>query len=92
MAKDFKGELIVTENGIATSDDERRCQFIKEAVAAVYGARDAGVPVKGYLHWSLLDNFEWQAGFGKTFGLIAVDRKNQKRYPKQSLSGRLLPP
>lgn len=85
VAKDFKGELIVTENGIATSDDERRCQFIKEAVAAVYGARDAGVPVKGYLHWSLLDNFEWQAGFGKTFGLIAVDRKNQKRYPKQSL-------
>ena len=86
VAKEFKGELIVTENGIATGDDERRCAFIKEAVAAVYSAREDGVPVNGYLHWSLLDNFEWQAGFGKTFGLIAVDRKTQKRYPKQSLA------
>ena len=85
VSKEFKGDLIVTENGIATSDDERRCQFIREAVAAVFSAREDGVPVKGYLHWSLLDNFEWQAGFGKTFGLIAVDRKTQKRHPKQSL-------
>lgn len=85
VSKDFKGDLIVTENGIATSDDERRCQFIREAVAAVFSAREDGVPVKGYFHWSLLDNFEWQAGFGKTFGLIAVDRKTQKRHPKQSL-------
>ena len=85
VSKEFKGDLIVTENGIATSDDERRCQFIREAVAAVFSAREDGVPVKGYFHWSLLDNFEWQAGFGKTFGLIAVDRKTQKRHPKQSL-------
>lgn len=85
VSKEFKGDLIVTENGIATSDDERRCQFIWEAVAAVFSAREDGVPVKGYFHWSLLDNFEWQAGFGKTFGLIAVDRKTQKRHPKQSL-------
>jgi len=42
--------------------------------------------VAGYLHWSLLDNFEWQAGYAKTFGLIAVDRKTQKRHPKESLS------
>ena len=86
VARDFKGELIVTENGIATSDDERRCEFIREAVAAVESARKSGIPVHGYLHWSLLDNFEWQAGFGKTFGLIAVDRATQKRYPKESLS------
>ena len=86
VAKEFKGELIVTENGIATDDDERRCAFIREAVAAVYNAREDGVPVNGYFHWSLLDNFEWQAGFEKTFGLIAVDRATQKRYPKQSLS------
>ena len=85
VSKEFKGDLIVTENGIATSDDERRCQFIRDAVAAVFSAREDGVPVKGYFHWSLLDNFEWQAGFGKTFGLIAVDRKTQKRHPKQSL-------
>lgn len=39
----------------------------------------------GYLHWSLLDNFEWQLGYEKTFGLIAVDRDTQTRYPKESL-------
>ncbi|MBO6039892.1 MAG: family 1 glycosylhydrolase, partial [Oscillospiraceae bacterium] len=85
VAQSFKGELIVTENGIATSDDERRCAFIREAVDSVIAARNAGVPVTGYMHWSLLDNFEWQAGYGKTFGLIAVDRKTQTRYPKESL-------
>ena len=42
--------------------------------------------MKAYFHWSLLDNFEWQKGFSKTFGLIAVDRETQKRYPKESLT------
>lgn len=85
VAKEYHGELIVTENGIATSDDGRRCEFICEALDGVMAAKSSGVPVTGYLHWSLLDNFEWQAGFGKTFGLIAVDRKTQIRYPKESL-------
>ncbi len=85
VAKEFKNELIVTENGIATSDDARRCEFIKEAVAGVLAAREEGVPVTGYFYWSLLDNFEWQAGYDKTFGLIKVDRATQKREPKQSL-------
>jgi len=85
VAKEFPGELIVTENGIATDNDARRCDFIREAFAGVMAAREAGVPVKGYLYWSLLDNFEWQAGFGKTFGVIAVDRITQARYPKDSL-------
>lgn len=86
VAKEYHGNLIVTENGIATSDDARRCEFIREAFAGVMEAKAEGVPVKGYLHWSLLDNFEWQAGYGKTFGLIAVDRKTQTRYPKESLN------
>lgn len=86
VAKAFKGELIVTENGLATDDDERRCEFIREAFAGVMEARKAGAPVIGYLYWSLLDNFEWQAGFGKTFGVIAVDRTTQTRYPKESLT------
>lgn len=93
VAKDYHGDLIVTENGIATSNDIRRCEFICEACAGIMAAKAEGVPVKGYLHWSLLDNFEWQAGFGKTFGLIAVDRKTQIRYPKESLSilGKCMP-
>ena len=85
VAKDYSGELIVTENGIATENDARRSEFIKEAVSGVMAAKADGVNVSGYLHWSLLDNFEWQAGYGKTFGLIAVDRSNQKRHPKDSL-------
>lgn len=86
VAGDFKKELIVTENGIATADDARRCAFIKEAFAGVQQAKAEGIPVSGYCYWSLLDNFEWQAGYGKTFGLIAVDRKTQTRYPKESLA------
>lgn len=85
VAKDFSGELIVTENGISTDDDDRRCDFLREAFSAVQSAKVDRVNVKGYLCWSLLDNFEWQAGYCKTFGLIAVDRKTQTRYPKKSL-------
>lgn len=85
VAKDFHGELLVTENGLATSDDNRRCAFIREAVAGVLAAREGGIPVNGYFYWSLLDNFEWQAGYSKTFGLIGVDRETQERHPKDSL-------
>ncbi len=85
VAKEFPGELMVTENGIAATDDKERCTFIPTAVEGVLKAREEGVNVTGYMHWSLLDNFEWQAGFDKQFGLIAVDRKTQKRCPKESL-------
>ncbi|WP_390407094.1 glycoside hydrolase family 1 protein [Lacticaseibacillus jixiensis] len=85
VAKDFKQPLIVTENGIATDDDERRCTFLKEAAQSIQVAIDAGVPVHGYFCWSLLDNFEWQKGFAKHFGVVAVDRKTQVRHPKRSL-------
>ena len=86
VAKDYKGDIIVTENGIATSDDSRRVEFIHRVLAGVEGCIADGIPVKGYCHWSLLDNFEWQKGFSMTFGLIAVDRKTQTRYPKESLA------
>jgi len=86
VAKEFPRELMVTENGIGTDNDQRRCEFIREAFSGVMAAKAEGVPVTGYLHWSLLDNFEWQAGYSKTFGLIAVDRKTQTRYPKESLT------
>ncbi|WP_434352065.1 glycoside hydrolase family 1 protein [Trichococcus flocculiformis] len=86
VAESFKGELLVTENGIGTADDERRVQFIDTALAGVKNCIADGIPVHGYMHWSLLDNFEWQKGYSMTFGLIAVDRQTQKRYPKRSLS------
>lgn len=87
VAEDFHGDLIVTENGIATADDTRRVAFIQQALAGVQRCLDDGLPVKGYFHWSLMDNFEWQKGFAMQFGLIAVDRAHgQTRAPKPSLA------
>lgn len=85
VSRYYQGELIVTENGLATDDDSRRCTFVEKALQSVLDAKKDGVPVSGYCYWSLLDNFEWQAGYGKTFGLIAVDRNTQTRFPKESL-------
>ena len=84
--EDFKGDLIVTENGIATSDDTRRVAFIETALQGVQRCIADGIPVKGYCHWSLMDNFEWQKGYEMTFGLIAVNRETQERTPKPSLA------
>ena len=86
VAKDFKNDLIVTENGTAMADDSRRCEFIKTAVAGVKNCIDDGIPVKGYFYWSLMDNFEWQKGYAMQFGLVAVDRKTMERTPKPSLA------
>lgn len=86
VAEDFKGSIYVTENGIATADDNRRKAFIDTALMGVHSCINDNIPVKGYFHWSLLDNFEWQKGYAMTFGLIAIDRQNgQKRIPKPSL-------
>ena len=82
----FPGDLIVTENGVATADDTRRVEYIRRALADIQSCVDDGIPVKGYCYWSLMDNFEWQKGFAMQFGLIAVDRTTQKRTPKESLA------
>ena len=79
-------DIIITENGVGIADDERRCAFIRTAMEGVQNCLADGIPVKGYMHWSLMDNFEWQKGFSMTFGLIAVDRSTQKRTPKPSLA------
>lgn len=76
--------ILVTENGLATEDDSQRARFIAGATASVLEARSNGVPVIGYLHWSLLDNFEWFAGYGPKFGLVAVDRTSFERTIKPS--------
>ena len=86
VAQDFHGDLIVTENGIATADDTRRVAFIETALAGVQNCIADGIPVKGYFHWSLMDNFEWQKGYAMNFGLIAVNRETMGRTPKPSLA------
>ena len=85
VAEDFHGDLIVTENGIATADDTRRVAFIQQALSGVQRCITDGLPIKGYLHWSLMDNFEWQKGYSMNFGLIAVNRATMARTPKPSL-------
>lgn len=84
VSKHHDKPIMITENGIATSDDSRRIAFIDRALTGVQACIAEGVPVIGYMHWSLLDNFEWQLGFSKTFGLIEVDRSTQERKPKAS--------
>jgi beta-glucosidase len=76
--------IYVTESGVATHDDARRIAFIDQALDGVRQCLDEGIAVHGYLYWSLLDNFEWTAGYGVPFGLVAVDRKTFKRTPKPS--------
>ena len=83
--------VIVTENGIATRDDGLRREFLREHALVIAHAHAAGVPVQGYFHWSLLDNFEWLEGFRPRFGLFEVDYATgaRRRRPSADLFARL---
>ncbi len=76
--------LMITENGIATDDDALRRRFLLQHVAAAGEAIARGVKLVGYLHWSLIDNFEWAFGTTPKFGLAAVDYVTQARSPRPS--------
>jgi beta-glucosidase len=76
--------LVVTEHGVATDDDAERVEFIDGGLRAIHGELAAGVPVRGYIHWSLMDNFEWARGYAPRFGLIGVDRKTLERTVRPS--------
>ena len=77
--------IIITENGIATSDDVRRIDYTQAALDSVRAAMNDGADVRGYFHWTLLDNYEW-GRYAPTFGLVAVDRATFARHPKPSLA------
>jgi beta-glucosidase len=77
--------LVVTENGTATAYDACRVAFTAEAFDSLEAALEDGVDVRGYLHWSVLDNDEW-GSYGPTFGLVAVDRVTFQRAPRPSLA------
>lgn len=85
--------ILITENGIPVPDgldwdgrvrDYRRIRYLRDNLAQMHKAMDEGVPVKGYFHWSLLDNFEWSHGYGPRFGLVYVDYASHKRTIKES--------
>ena len=71
--------IIITENGLADSQDEQRQWWITQTLLAMQKAMANGVQLEGYLHWSLLDNFEWDKGKWPRFGLVATDYKTGKR-------------
>jgi beta-glucosidase len=82
--KKYNLPVMITENGVCVSDDAIRWEYIAGHLRYMHKAMKQGVPVTGYLYWSLLDNFEWDKGFGPRFGLINVDYKTQQRTVRES--------
>jgi beta-glucosidase len=83
--KHFNKPIIITEHGIADSEDTERADFIRDSLVEVHKTIREGLDVRGYMYWSLTDNFEWDKGFWPQFGLVAVDLKNNfKRSIKKS--------
>ncbi len=76
--------IIVMESGLADKDDRLRQQFISDHLKWLFQAKQEGVPVKGYLHWSLVDNFEWQEGRTPRFGLVEMDYEKIEPKPRPS--------
>jgi beta-glucosidase len=84
LSEDFRLPILITENGVADEDDELRSGFLVDHLRAVVQAIGDGADVRGYLHWTGFDNFEWLEGYGARFGLVAVDRATLERRPKPS--------
>ncbi|MDD5432961.1 MAG: glycoside hydrolase family 1 protein [Candidatus Omnitrophica bacterium] len=82
--KKYNLPIIITENGICTEDDSLRWDYISEHLKMVHRALKDGIKVKGYIYWSLMDNFEWDKGFSHRFGLISIDYNNFARTIRQS--------
>lgn len=75
----YKKPIIITENGLADATDESRQKWITKTIVGMQAAMENGVDLQGYIHWSLLDNFEWSYGIWPRFGLAAVDYSTGKR-------------
>lgn len=84
LSEKYKKPILITENGLADDDDHYRKWWLTQTIVGMQRALEHGVDLIGYLHWSLLDNFEWDKGFWPKFGLVAVDRRNMKRTIKPS--------
>jgi beta-glucosidase len=81
---ELKIPVYVTENGVCDSADLLRPRYLLDHVAAVHDAIRLGADVRGYFHWSLIDNFEWAEGYSAKFGLLEIDRNTQRRTPRES--------
>ena len=82
--KKYRKPIYITENGIANARDDMRQDFIRQHLQWTKKAIDAGVDVRGYFYWSLIDNYEWADGYGPLFGLVEVNRDNLERKVRPS--------
>lgn len=80
----YRLPILITENGLADSKDDRRFSYILNHLLMIYVAVTEGIDVKGYLHWSLMDNFEWAEGFDPRFGLIEINYQTYERKIRSS--------
>jgi beta-glucosidase/6-phospho-beta-glucosidase/beta-galactosidase len=74
----YRLPIYITEHGAASTDDDFRIRDLTQHLHELRGAMNAGVEVRGFFYWSLLDNFEWQFGYAKKFGLLSVDFNDEK--------------
>lgn len=88
----YKLPILITENGLADAGDELREEWIKTTIVAMQRAMGEGVELIGYLHWSLMDNFEWAYGKWPRFGLVSIDYKTGERKlrPSAAWFGRVI--
>ncbi|NCU39137.1 glycoside hydrolase family 1 protein, partial [Candidatus Saccharibacteria bacterium] len=84
LTERYDKPIMITENGLADANDEHRSWWLAETIRALHDSLRKGVNVVGYLHWSLLDNFEWDKGFWPRFGLLKVEYDTMKRTPRRS--------
>lgn len=75
----YRLPLYITENGLADASDAKRALFIREHLRELKHLRDRGIPVMRYYHWSLMDNLEWNDGYGPKFGLVEIDYPTMER-------------
>jgi len=84
-ARKFKLPILVTENGVEDADDHLRPRYLIEHIHQVWRAVNFNWPVKGYFHWTLVDNFEWERGWTQRFGLWGLDVETQQRIRRRSV-------
>ncbi len=84
-ARRFKVPILITENGVEDADDDLRPRYIVEHLHQVWRAVNENIPVKGYFHWSLVDNFEWERGWSQRFGLWGLNPQTQARIRRPSV-------
>ena len=82
----YQKDIYITENGLADASDEKRKWFIKNMLISCYEAiENYNVPLKGYLHWTLCNNYEWHHGYWPQFGLVKIQRdRTLKRVKRPS--------